>query len=79
MTVGGVRTSVLRPDTGAPGRARLRRACVSGSAKPSPKNTHVKKIHMANAVDDRPVNLKAFAELPADTPVVMINLLKLRW
>ena len=26
--------------------------------------------------DDRPVNLKAFANLPADQPVVMINLLK---
>jgi len=31
---------------------------------------------MTNAVDDRPVNLKAFANLPADAPVVMINLLK---
>ncbi|WP_167105406.1 DUF1330 domain-containing protein [Mycobacterium sp. DL592] len=31
---------------------------------------------MSNAVDDRPVNLKAFANLPADAPVVMINLLK---
>ena len=31
---------------------------------------------MTNAVDDRPVNLKALADLPADTPVVMINLLK---
>lgn len=31
---------------------------------------------MTNAVDDRPVNLKAFAEFPADTPVVMINLLQ---
>jgi uncharacterized protein (DUF1330 family) len=30
---------------------------------------------MTNAVDDRPVNLKAFANLPADAPVVMINLL----
>ena len=26
--------------------------------------------------DNRPVNLKAFANLPADEPVVMINLLK---
>ena len=26
--------------------------------------------------DNRPVNLKAFANLPADQPVVMINLLK---
>ena len=26
--------------------------------------------------DNRPVNLKAFANLPADKPVVMINLLK---
>ena len=26
--------------------------------------------------DDRPVNLKAFAHLPADKPVVMVNLLK---
>lgn len=26
--------------------------------------------------DNRPVNLKAFAHLPADQPVVMINLLK---
>jgi len=31
---------------------------------------------MPNAVDERPVNLKAFANLPADAPVVMINLLK---
>jgi len=31
---------------------------------------------MTNAVDERPVNLKAFANLPADAPVVMINLLK---
>ncbi|TGD86795.1 DUF1330 domain-containing protein [Mycolicibacterium sp. CH28] len=31
---------------------------------------------MNNAVDDRPVNLKALADLPAGTPVVMINLLK---
>lgn len=31
---------------------------------------------MPNAVDERPVNLKAFAELPAEAPVVMINLLK---
>ena len=31
---------------------------------------------MANAADTRPVNLKAFANLPADAPVVMINLLK---
>jgi len=31
---------------------------------------------MTNAVDDRPVNLNAFANLPADAPVVMINLLK---
>jgi uncharacterized protein (DUF1330 family) len=31
---------------------------------------------MTNAVDDRPVNLEAFANLPADAPVVMINLLK---
>ncbi len=31
---------------------------------------------MTNAVDDRPVNLKALADLPADSPVVMINLLK---
>ena len=31
---------------------------------------------MTNAVDDRPVNLKAFANLPADAPVVMINLLE---
>ena len=31
---------------------------------------------MTNAVDDRSVNLKAFANLPADAPVVMINLLK---
>ena len=31
---------------------------------------------MTNAVDDRPVNLKAFENLPADAPVVMINLLK---
>ena len=28
------------------------------------------------AADDRPVNLKAFAHLPSDEPVVMINLLK---
>jgi len=31
---------------------------------------------MTNAVDDRPVNLQAFANLPADAPVVMINLLE---
>lgn len=31
---------------------------------------------MTNAVDNRPVNLKAFANLPADKPVVMINLLR---
>jgi len=31
---------------------------------------------MTNAADDRPVNLKAFENLPADAPVVMINLLK---
>ena len=28
------------------------------------------------SADERPVNLKAFAHLPADQPVVMINLLK---
>jgi len=28
------------------------------------------------SADERPVNLKAFAHLPADAPVVMINLLK---
>ena len=31
---------------------------------------------MTNTADDRPVNLKAFANLPADAPVVMINLMK---
>lgn len=31
---------------------------------------------MTNAADERPVNLKAFGNLPADAPVVMINLLK---
>jgi uncharacterized protein (DUF1330 family) len=31
---------------------------------------------MTNVVDDRPVNLGAFANLPVDAPVVMINLLK---
>ena len=31
---------------------------------------------MSNAVDTRPLNLNAFAELPPDAPVVMINLLK---
>ena len=31
---------------------------------------------MSNPVDDRPVNLKAFGNLPPDAPVVMINLLK---
>lgn len=31
---------------------------------------------MTNAPDERPVNLKAFANLSADAPVVMINLLK---
>ena len=31
---------------------------------------------MSNPVDDRPVNLKAFDNLPPDAPVVMINLLK---
>ncbi|MDX1892241.1 DUF1330 domain-containing protein [Mycolicibacterium sp. 050158] len=31
---------------------------------------------MTNTVDERPVNLKALAQLPADAPVVMINLLK---
>ena len=30
---------------------------------------------MTNAPDERPVNLKAFANLSADAPVVMINLL----
>ena len=28
---------------------------------------------MTNAVDNRPVNLKALADLPSDTPVVMIR------
>jgi uncharacterized protein (DUF1330 family) len=31
---------------------------------------------MTRAADSRPVNLEAFANLPADAPVVMINLLK---
>ena len=31
---------------------------------------------MSNPVDDRPVNLQAFDNLPPDAPVVMINLLK---
>lgn len=31
---------------------------------------------MPNAVDTRPVNLSAFAELAPDAPVLMINLLK---
>ncbi|WP_431233312.1 DUF1330 domain-containing protein [Mycolicibacterium psychrotolerans] len=31
---------------------------------------------MSNAVDTRPVNLNAFAELAPDAPVFMINLLK---
>ena len=31
---------------------------------------------MPNAIDSRPVNLKAFDGLPADAPVVMVNLLK---
>ena len=31
---------------------------------------------MSNAVDTRPLNLNAFAELPPDAPVVMIHLLK---
>ena len=31
---------------------------------------------MTDAVDDRPVNLKAFGNLPADAPVTMINLLR---
>lgn len=31
---------------------------------------------MASESDDRPVHLKALAALPADEPVVMINLLK---
>ncbi|MBJ7340070.1 DUF1330 domain-containing protein [Mycolicibacterium sp.] len=31
---------------------------------------------MANAADERPVNLKALAKLSPDAPVVMINLLK---
>jgi uncharacterized protein (DUF1330 family) len=38
-------------------------------------NCH-KEIEMTDAADTRPVNLKAFANLPADEPVVMINLLK---
>lgn len=31
---------------------------------------------MTSSTDDRPVDLKALANLPADEPVVMINLLK---
>lgn len=31
---------------------------------------------MPTPTDNRPVNLKAFAQLPPDAPVVMINLLK---
>lgn len=31
---------------------------------------------MSPAIDTRPVNLNAFAELPVDAPVVMVNLLK---
>ena len=31
---------------------------------------------MTNTIDTRPLNLNAFAELSADAPVVMINLLK---
>lgn len=33
---------------------------------------------MSQKSDERPVNLKAFAELPENTPVVMINLLKFK-
>ncbi len=33
---------------------------------------------MATESDERPVNLKALGNLPSDTPVVMVNLLKFK-
>ncbi len=73
-TLPGVGTGVgWNGPTGSPSTSC--RSCASGSAqhRKAPSN---KEIEMSDTVDTRPVNLAAFANLPPDAPVFMINLLK---
>ena len=64
--------------TAGPFRAQAVAAEPAGAPRPlrrlrtaQPEETHVSKT-----ADERPVNLKALAALPAEDPVVMVNLLK---
>jgi len=53
-------------------------ASASGhTAEPTQPN-HRKENVVSQESDQRPVNLKAFGELPPDAPVVMINLLRFK-